>query len=86
MKITPKFEFIEGSFDTKEVEMICVASDKYGEVSLSIKEKGCGFSFPVAQIKLYSGNRRKDFVDTFEDAKKLGKEIARRWNSCSDKE
>ncbi|MBR1818705.1 MAG: hypothetical protein IJ780_01045, partial [Neisseriaceae bacterium] len=82
MKITPKFVFVEGSFDTQKVKMVCTVSDKYGEVSLSIQEQGCGFSLGFAQIKLYSGNARKDFDATVEDARKLGEEICRRWNNC----
>ena len=86
MEITPKFELIEGSFDTKDSKMLCVVSDKYGEIALSIQPQSCGWNFPIAQIKLYSSCLRKDFDATKEDALKLGKEIARRWNNCSDKE
>lgn len=87
MKITPKFAYVEGSFDTTEVEMSCVVSDKHGRVALCIKEKGSGQGgIQIADIQLYNGNLRKDFDETKEDARKLGEEIARRWNTCGEKQ
>ena len=85
MKITPKFELVEGSFDTETNTMLCVSSEKYGEVELCFKEQDCGCNIPFAKIKLYSSGLRKDFESTFADAKRLGEEIARRWNNCCDK-
>lgn len=85
MKITPKIKFVEGSFDTKDVELLCVASDNHGVVHLCVKETGCGWNIPIGEIKLYSSNLYKDFKATMEDAKALGDEISRRWNECSVK-
>ena len=38
MEITPKFQFVEGSFDTPTDEMLCIASDNHGTVKLCLKE------------------------------------------------
>lgn len=85
MIITPKFDFVEGSFDTQRVEMLCVSSDKHGRVELCIKEPGNNWNFPIAKIKLHSKDLYVDFKATFEDAVKLGEEIARRWNESQEK-
>ena len=80
MKITPKFECIDGSFNTETNKMICLVNKKYGEVSLAFKEQGCEFNITFASIKLHDTNFRSDFEKTVDDAKKLGDEICRRWN------
>ncbi|MBR6140907.1 MAG: hypothetical protein IKQ37_03985 [Bacteroidaceae bacterium] len=85
MTITPKFNFVEGSFDTKDVKMLCIADDNHGKIDLCIKEEGCGWNIPIGRIVLHSKNLYVDFKATMEDAKKLGDEIARRWNECNDK-
>lgn len=85
MKITPKWNFCEGSFDTKKVEMLCVPNKNHGTISLSIKEQGSSWNYPVAQIKLHSRDLYVDFQATYNDAVKLGDEIARRWNECNNK-
>jgi hypothetical protein len=85
MIITPKFDFVEGSFDTQRVEMLCVPSDKHGRVELCIKEPGNNWNFPIAKIQLHSKDLYVDFKATFEDAVKLGEEMARRWNESQDK-
>ena len=82
MKIKPKWNFSKGTFDTKEVKMLCVPSDKHGEINLCIKD---GFNYAIAEIKLYSGNLYVNFKETYDDAVKLGNEIARRWNECETK-
>lgn len=82
MKITPKFNYVEGSFDTQRVEMTCVPSKNNGRVSLCFKEKENSCNFPIGRIELYSNDLYKDFTDTFDDAVKLGEEISRRWNEC----
>ena len=84
MKITPKWDFVEGSFDTKEVEMVCVRSDNQGTVSLSIQEKN-SMSVGFAKIKLHSKDLYIDYKATADDAYAFGKEIARRWNECETK-
>lgn len=85
MDITPRFNFVEGSFDTKTNKMIVIASDNHGTVELCFKEEDCGWNIPFAEIKLYDSGLYKDFSATMEDAKKLGEEISRRWNECTDK-
>jgi hypothetical protein len=85
MKITPKWEFCEGNFDTKEVEMVCIPSDNHGQVTLNIREKGHNTSFGIAKIRLHSKDLYVDFKETFADATALGNEIARRWNECENK-
>ena len=82
MEIKNKFEFVEGNFDTEKGELICVGSQKYGEVSLCFKSN---MHIDFARIKLYSSRLATDADATFDDAYALGKEIARRWNECKDK-
>lgn len=85
MDITPKFKFVEGSFNTKTNKMLVIASDNHGTVELCFKEEDCGWNIPFAEIKLFDSGLYKDFKATMEDARKLGEEIARRWNECADK-
>lgn len=80
MKITPKIRFVSGSFDTKEVSLVLIPSDKLGEVLLCVKEPGCGWNIPIGEIKLYNSDLYVDFKDTLEDATKFGNEICRRFN------
>lgn len=80
MKITPKIQFVSGSFDTKEVKLVLIPSDKHGLVELCVKEPDGGFNIPIGKIKLYSSDRYVDFKATLEDATKFGKEICRRFN------
>jgi hypothetical protein len=86
MEITPKWDLCEGSFDTKEVKMLCVPNKNHGCVNLCIKEPNNCWNFPIAQIKLHSKDLYVDFEATYEDAVKLGEEIARRWNECDEKQ
>ena len=85
MKITPKWNFCEGSFDTEKVKMLCIPNDNHGRISLNIKDPDCSWNFPIALIKLHSKDLYVDFKATFDDAVKLGNEIARRWNECETK-
>lgn len=85
MIITPKFDCVDGNFNTQKVEMICVPHDKHGRVDLCIKEPGEHWNFPIAKIQLHSKDLYVDFKATFEDAVKLGEEIARRWNESQEK-
>lgn len=85
MKINQKFQFVEGTFDTLTNKMLCIASDNHGTVELCFKEEGCGWNIPIGEIKLYDSNLYVDFKATMDDAKKLGDEISRRWNECSNK-
>ena len=85
MKITPKFKFVEGSFDTETNKMLVIASDAYGTVELCFNEVDCGWNIPIAEIKLFDSELYKDFKETLSDAKLLGEEICRRWNECGNK-
>ena len=85
MEITPKFQFVEGSFDTLTNKMLVIANENHGRVDLCFKEEGCGWNIPFAKIELYDSNLFVDYKATLEDAKKLGAEISRRWNECTDK-
>ena len=64
MTITPKFDFIEGSFDTKEVKMLCVANENHGRVNLCINEPESCWNIPIAQIQLHSKHLYVDFKGT----------------------
>ena len=79
MKITPKFRHVSGSFDTDKHDMVCVKSHKYKEVQLCIKD---GMNFPIAEIKLFNEDRWSHKEAVYDDACKLGDEIARRWNEA----
>jgi hypothetical protein len=81
MEINTKIKFVEGSFDTKTGELICVPHKKYGEVSLCFKSN---MHVPFAKIKLHSEDLAVDADAVFEDAVKLGEEIVRRWNECQN--
>lgn len=85
MEITPKFKFVEGSFNTMTNKMLVIPDDNHGTVELCFEEEGCGWNFPFAKIELFDSGLYKDFKATMEDATKLGEEISRRWNECSDK-
>lgn len=80
MKITPKIQFVSGSFDTKEVKLVLIPSDNHGLVELCVKEPDSNWNIPIGEIKLYSSDRYVDFKATLEDATKFGKEICRRFN------
>lgn len=80
MEITPKIQFVSGSFDTKEVKLVLVPSDNHGEVSLCVKEPNSNWIIPIGEVKLYDSDRYVDFKATLEDATKFGEEICRRFN------
>lgn len=80
MKITPKIQFVSGSFDTKEVSLVLVPSDNHGEISLCVKESTSSWNIPIGEIKLYSTDRYADFKETYDDACAFGEEICRRFN------
>ena len=68
MKITPKIQFVSGSFDTKEAKLVLIPSDKHGLVELCVKEPDSGWNIPIGEIKLYSSDLYVDFKATLEDA------------------
>ena len=78
MKIKNLFEFVEGDMDTETDKLICVGVKKYGEVLLCVKSN---MHIPIAKIKLHSKDLAVDADAVFDDAVKLGEEIARRWNT-----
>ena len=80
MKITPKIQFVSGSFDTKKVKLVLIPSDNHVLVELCVKEPDSNWNIPIVEIKLYSSDRYVDFKATLEDATKFGKEICRRFN------
>ncbi len=82
LRIKHKIEFVEGDIDTSVDKMVCVGNKKYGDVSLCLKAGNMNVGF--ARIKLFSSNRAVDADEVFEDAEKLGEEIARRWNCFSE--
>lgn len=84
MKITPKLEYVSGSFDTDNCEMVSVSRYKYKTVNLCIRSEN-GFLVPLAEIKLYDSELYVDADATFEDAKAFGEEIAKRWNKQTNK-
>lgn len=90
MQINQKFgDHVTGTFDTIRGVIKCVQSKKYNEVELCLAtgdEVNPGMNIPFAQIKLYHSELWKDADETFDEAVKLGKEIARRWNECPDKQ
>lgn len=80
MKITPKMQFMSGSFDTKEDKLVLVPNANHGKVSLCVKDHEAGRLIPIAEIKLFDSGLLKDFKATLEDATKFGEEICRRFN------
>lgn len=80
MEITPKLRYVEGSFDTRNCKMLCIASDNHGTVELCVNEPGSNWNIPIGEIKLYNSGLYVDFKATMPDAKKLGDEISRRFN------
>ncbi len=78
MEIGVKMDGVTGNFDTSTGTLTCVHYQKYDDVILCFKEKA---NIPFAQIKLFDSGLLKDAKSTYEDACKLGDEIARRWNS-----
>ncbi len=84
MEITPKMQFVEGSFDTRTSLMVSVPSDKHATVDLCIKSEN-GWNVPIGKVELFDSDRYVDAKATFDDARALGEEIARRWSECTDK-
>jgi len=79
MKIEHLIESVDGPFDTHTGKLICVGIKKYGDVLLCFAE---GINIPFAKIKLYTRDRAIDADAVFDDAVRLGEEIAFRWNTA----
>jgi hypothetical protein len=87
MVINQLFDNTTGVFETKTGNLVCVPNKKYGSVDLCFS--GCSrtsFNVPFARIKLHSRDRAVDADVVFDDARKLGEEMARRWNESTDKQ
>lgn len=78
--INHKFDFVDGCFDMKHGELICVPQEKHMQVLICFK---ASMNVPFAKIKLHSKDRYIDAKEVFDDATRLGEEIAKRWNSYS---
>ena len=81
MILKHKIDFVDGDIDTDTQKLTCGGNRKYGQVALCFD---CGMSVGFATIKLYSKDRAKDADAVWNDAHKLGEEIARRWNEYSE--
>lgn len=78
MQIHHQIEFVDGEINTETQELICVYNKKYGMVELCFKgPMHIGF----ASIKLHSDDLASAADAVFNDAVKLGEEIANRWNT-----
>lgn len=77
MIIKHKFQCVDDDMDTDTEKLVCVGKKKYGEVLLCVKSN---MNIPIAKIRLHSEDLAVDADAVFEDAEKLGEEIAYRWN------
>lgn len=77
MEINHKFWNVNGAFETETGELVCVGLKKYNAVLLCFK---ANMNIPFAEIRLHSEDLAVDADAVFDDAVKLGDEIARRWN------
>lgn len=83
MEIKPEYSHLEGYIDTSTNKLICKGVSRYGEVWLNFVEGE--LEIPFAKIMLTSNPTVQGMQDVYEDAVKLGNEIARRWNESKDK-
>lgn len=72
-----RIEYVEGDFDMATEEIISVSKEKYADVDLCFKGP---MHIPFAQIRLHSKDLWINHEAVFDDARRLGKEIERRWN------
>lgn len=77
-----KLDFIEGDLHDQG-EMVCVGKKKYGSVNLCLKGDGQMWNITIGRILLHSKDLAVDADAVFEDAYRLGLEIARRWNKST---
>jgi hypothetical protein len=77
--IVPRIEGVTGDFSMVTGKLVCVKHKKYGLVELCFAE---GWNIPFAEIRLHSRDLARDADAVFEDAGRLGDEIARRWNAA----
>lgn len=50
MDITPKFKFVEGSFNTKTNRMLVIASDNHGTVELCSRKRTVAGTFRLPRL------------------------------------
>lgn len=81
MEINHRIEFVSGAFNTETGKLVCVKSPKYGRVELCF---AASMNIPFARIKLHSKDLAVDADAVLDDAYRLGREIARRWNVGND--
>lgn len=73
---------VSGTFDMDKHQITCVVKKRHGTVNLCFNCENSSMLIPFARIKLYDSNLAIDADVVFEDAAKLGNEIARRWNEA----
>lgn len=78
--ITPRIEGVTGDFDMATGKLVCVKHRKYGCVELCFAE---GWNIPFARIRLHTRDLARESGAVFDDACRLGDEIARRWNAAA---
>lgn len=81
MILKHRIEYVDGDIDTDTQKMSCGGNKKYGTVALCFD---CGMSVGFANIELYSKPLAIEADAVWEDAYKLGKEIAKRWNEYNE--
>lgn len=79
--VNHRIEFVNGPFDMASGKLVCIKSQKYMTVELCFV---ANMDVPFAQIVLHSNARYVDAKAVFDDACRLGDEIARRWNSMGE--
>ena len=75
-ELVHKFDFVNGTMDIEDIEIISVCSRKNARVDLCIK---ANLNIPFARIILYDKNSFLNAIDCLDSAESLGKEIERRW-------
>ena len=79
MEIEFKGEIISGKMNLDNTKMVCIPKHKYQDVDLCLKsDNDKGFNILFAEIKCTGLS--------YEEKKKIGYEIERRWNSTNQKQ
>ena len=82
MEVKLKLSGKSVSFDTKDCEMRTLVISEINSVVLTLHTNGKKHGTAIAALSF--DDRCNDNCN-FDDMKKLGAEIARRWNECNDK-
>lgn len=80
-KIKARWFDVELNIDLSEAKIFTIPKAKYQQVSLSLSLPESTSTFSFADIRLHSRDLYAEAKETFEDAKLLAEEIARRWES-----